>query len=356
MSITAVLTPASNVTETAPALPPPPRVDPPSTPAGAVGPSAATPEVTAFDIVVRAPPVIKGLLDQHLELQRYRAVTDLDEAELARLVVLAERNVRNLVGTLGYFSPEIAITREGAATQRPTIVVAVEPGQPTLIESVDISFLGDIADSPDADAIRQKNDLQTNWRLPAGQRFTQDAWDGAKTQALRDLVARRYPAGRLAASLADIDAPNRAAMLGLKLDSGPLYRLGKMEITGVERFNPVLVPRLARLREGAIYDQKELNDAQQRLAASGYFDSATVFINPDSDPAATPVQVQVRETKLQKLVLGVGITTDSGPRVSLEHTHLRVPGTDWRATTKYPTRPIGVGLGWRGSNASLTTN
>ena len=335
MSITAVLTPASNVTETAPALPPPPRVDPPSTPAGAVGPAAATPEVTAFDIVVRAPPVIKDLLDQHLELQRYRAVTDLDEAELARLVVLAERNVRNLVGTLGYFSPEIAITREGAATQRPTIVVAVEPGQPTLIESVDISFLGDIADSPDADAIRQKNDLQTNWRLPAGQRFTQDAWDGAKTQALRDLVARRYPAGRLAASLADIDAPNRAAMLGLKLDSGPLYRLGKMEITGVERFNPVLVPRLARLREGAIYDQKALNDAQQRLAASGYFDAATVFINPDSDPAATPVQVQVREAKLQKLVLGVGITTDSGPRVSLEHTHLRVPGTDWRAATKF---------------------
>ena len=335
MSITAVLTPASNVTETAPALPPPPRVDPPSTPAGAVGPSAATPEVTAFDIVVRAPPVIKSMLDQHLELQRYRAVTDLDEAELARLVVLAERNVRNLVGTLGYFSPEIAITREGAATQRPTIVVAVEPGQPTLIESVDISFLGNISDSPDDDAIRQKNDLQTNWRLPAGQRFTQDSWDDAKTQALRDLVARRYPAGRLAASLADIDAPNRAAMLGLKLDSGPLYRLGKMEITGVERFNSVLVPRLARLREGAIYDQKELNDAQQRLAASGYFDSATVFINPDSDPAATPVQVQVREAKLQKLVLGVGITTDSGPRVSLEHTHLRVPGTDWRATTKF---------------------
>ncbi len=300
-----------------------------------MGPSAAIPEVTAFDIVVRAPPVIKAMLDQHLELQRYRAVTDLDDAELARLVVLAERNVRNLVGTLGYFSPEIAITREGAATGRPTIVVAVDPGQPTLIKSVDISFLGDIAESSEADAMRQKDDLQTNWRLPAGQRFTQDSWDGAKTQALRDLVERRYPAGRLAASLADIDAPNSAAMLDLKLDSGPLYRLGKMEVKGVERFNPVLVPRLARLQEGAIYDQKELNDAQQRLAASGYFESATVFINPESDPAATPVQVQVREAKLQKLILGVGVTTDSGPRVSLEHTHLRVPGTDWRAVTKF---------------------
>ena len=74
--------------------------------------------------------------------------------------------------------------------------------------------------------------------------------------------------------------------------------------------------------------------AQRRLASSGYFDSAYVFVDPDSDPAAALVQVQVREAKLQKIILGVGVTTDSGPRVSLEHTHNRVPGTDWRAVTR----------------------
>ncbi|MES2944352.1 MAG: BamA/TamA family outer membrane protein [Pseudomonadota bacterium] len=334
VSMTAVTSPASGVTQTAPAPLPPPRNEPPSTPPGAVGPTEATPQVTAFDIVVRAPPAIKTLLEQHLELQRYRAVTDLDDAELARLVILAERNVRNLVGTLGFFSPDIKITREGAASQRPTIVVAVDTGQSTLIDKVDITFTGDIEQSPDAEVLRQKADIKNNWRLPPGQRFTQDSWDGAKTQALRELVARRYPAGKIANSVADIDAPSYTAMLGLRLDSGPLYRLGKMEVSGVERYNPVLVPRLARLREGAVYDQKELNEAQQRLASSGYFDSATIFINPESDPQATPVQVQVREAKLQKVILGVGLTTDSGPRVSLEHTHLRVPGTDWRAVTK----------------------
>ena len=334
MSMTVVSSPPSVVTQTAPAPAPPPRIEPPPTPEGAVGPKEATPEVTAFDIVVRAPPAVKALLDQHLELQRYRAVTDLDDAELARLVLLAERNVRNLAGTLGYFSPSIRITREGAASQRPTIVVAVDPGEATLIKEVNISFEGDIAQSVDTGTIKQRLDIHRNWRLPTGQRFTQDSWDGAKTQALRDLVARRYPAGKLAESLADVDAPSHSAMLGLKLDSGPLYRLGQMEVKGVERYNPVLVPRLARLKTGTIYDQQELLEAQQRLASSGYFDSATIFINPDSDPLATPVQVQVKEAKLQKLILGLGVTTDTGPRVSLEHTHLRVPGTDWRAVTK----------------------
>ena len=332
---TAASTPPSGVTQTAPPPEPPPeKVEPPPTPRGSVGPTSAEPEVTAFDITVRAPPIVREMLEKHLELQRYRAVTDLDEAELARLIVLAERNVRNLVGTLGYFSPDISITREGGANQRPTIVVAVDPGTATQIGPVAITFAGDIAASPDADAIAQRAQIQRNWRLPPGQRFTQDAWDGAKTQALRELVARRYPAGKLAGSLADIDAPAQTASLTLSLDSGPLYRLGPLQVSGMERYDPVLVPRLARLNAGAVYDQNQLVQAQQRLASSGYFDSVYVFINPESDPLATPVQVQVREAKLQKVIFGVGLTTDSGPRASVEHTHQRLPGIGWRAVSK----------------------
>jgi translocation and assembly module TamA len=313
---------------------PPEKIAQPATPKGEVGPTGAEPEVSAFDIVVRAPAAVRELLENHLELQRYRAVTDLDEAELARLIVLAERDVRNLVGTFGYFSPDIRITREGALNQRPTIVVAVDPGEATLVSTVAINFAGDIAQSLDADARAQRERIERNWRLPIGRRFTQEAWDGAKTQALRELVARRYPAGKLTDSLADVDAPERRASLRVQLDSGPPYRLGTMQVSGVERYDPVLVPRLARLKAGDVYDQNQLVEAQFRLASSGYFDSASIFVDPDSDPLAAPVQVQVREAKLQKIILGVGLTTDSGPRASVEHTHHRVPGTGWRAVTK----------------------
>ena len=307
------------------------------TPPGAIGPTGADSTVTAFDIEVRTPPQfsdLRELIERHIELQRYRAVTDLDDSELARLIVLAEGNVRNLVGTLGYFSPDIRITREGDANQRQVIAIAIEPGEPSVTGTVKVEFLGDIAQSTDTDAISQREGIRRDWRLPAGRTFTQGEWDRAKTQALRDLVVKRYPAGKLAISLADIDAPNRTAGLSLTLDSGPLYRLGQMQVTGVERYDPVLVPRLARLPEGSVYDQRRLVEAQQRLASSGYFDSAYVFVDPDGDPAAAPVQVQVREAKLQKIILGVGITTDSGPRASVDHTHQRVPGIGWRAATK----------------------
>ncbi|MDP3136662.1 MAG: BamA/TamA family outer membrane protein [Burkholderiaceae bacterium] len=293
------------------------------------------PGAQAFDIEVRAAnPELRALLLAHLELGRYRTVSDLDDAELARLVVMAERDLRNLAGTLGYFSPKILITRVPMPSGRPLIVVEVDAGAATLIGAVDIAFDGDIAQSTDPDALAQREALRRDWRLPVGRRFTQGGWDSAKTQAVRQLVTRRYPSARLISSLADVDAPAQRARLGLRLDSGPLYRLGPMQVSGMSRYDPAIVPRIARLPPGSVYDQNALMEAQLRLAASGYFESAYIFVDPEGDPTNVPVQVQLREAPLKKIILGIGGTTDGGPRASIEHTHHRVPGLDWRAVTK----------------------
>jgi translocation and assembly module TamA len=299
-------------------------------------PTAAAPARAgpSFSVEVRAPSSVKPLLERHLELWRYREVTDLDDAELARLILMAERDVRELVGTVGFFDPRISIRREAGTAATPVIVVEVEPGSPTMVSQVTLDFEGEIANSADPDAAAQRDEIRTGWRLPTGHRFTQEDWDGAKTMALRQLVRRRYPAGRVNYSLADIDAPAARAHLGLRLDSGPLFRLGPMQVTGVSHYDPLLVPRLARLPEGSIYDGDKIQQAQLRLAASGYYDSAFIFVDPAADPNAAPVQVNVREAPLHKVVLGLGLTTDSGPRASVEYLNNRVPGIGWRAATK----------------------
>ncbi|GAB3764107.1 autotransporter assembly complex family protein [Ramlibacter monticola] len=287
----------------------------------------------AFDLEVRAPGPLKELLERHLELRRYREVSDLDDAEIARLVVLADQDARELLATQGYFAPQVRIAREPG--ERTRLVVDVQPGERAVVGEVDIAFEGDIAGSPDADAATQRDTIRRDWELPVGRPFTQPSWEQAKSKALRALLARRYPAGRISYSLADVDAASARAKLGLKLDSGALFRLGPVRVTGIERYDPLLVERLARLPEGAVYDQEKIVQAQLRLAGSGYFDSAFIFVDPLApDPQAAPVQVTVREAPLQKVILGLGFTTDGGPRATLEHRHNRVPGIGWQAITK----------------------
>lgn len=300
-------------------------------PPAAFGQEAAAP-APSFDLDIRAPAPAKDLLERHLELSRYRDVPDLDDAELARLATLAERDARELLGTLGYFSPTVRITRETGAA-RPVMAVEVELGEKTLVGEVEITFEGAIATATDPSTVAQREGIRSAWSLPSGQGFTQGAWDDAKAQALRRLAARRFLAGRIGESLADVDAATQRAGLGLKLDSGPVYRLGELKVTGVERYDPRLVPRLARIARGAEYDRDELVRAQLRLTGSGYYDSAFIFVDPDADPAAAPVAIAVREAKLQKVVLGVGFTTDSGARLSLDHTHNQLPGIGWRGVT-----------------------
>jgi translocation and assembly module TamA len=107
-----------------------------------------------------------------------------------------------------------------------------------------------------------------------------------------------------------------------------------MEVTGVQRYDPRIAPRLARLTPGSLYDQEAIVQAQLRLTGSGYFDSAFIFVDPQGDPNAVPVQVNVREAPLHKVVLGVGLSTDSGARASVEYRNNIVPGIGWRAVTK----------------------
>jgi translocation and assembly module TamA len=144
----------------------------------------------SFDIRVEAPDEVRELLEKHLELQRFRAVTDLDAGELDRLLVLAREDALSLLGTLGYFGPDVLIEQAPVqAGQRPVIVVRVAPGPATQVASVRLQFEGAIADTADPEVQALRAAIERDWRLRPGRRFTQDAWDEAKTQALAQLVA-----------------------------------------------------------------------------------------------------------------------------------------------------------------------
>ena len=292
---------------------------------------------SSFAVEVRAPQSVRETLVRHLELQRFRGLPDLQANELQRLLGAADANARELLGTMGYFAPTITIELIDTPDSRDaprTVIVTVQPGPQARIVSADIQF----TDTPTQDArgtLRQQQRVQRDWSLPPGQPFTQSAWDAAKTSGLRRLQAYRHPAARIASSRAEIDADTHEAKLEVTYDTGPAYRFGPLRVQGSQRYDPDSARRLARLPTGAIYDEAEMLDAQLRLASSGYYDA--VFLSLDieaADPAAAPVMAQVREAPLQHLVFGLGLSTDSGARLTLEHIHNKLPGIGWRATSK----------------------
>ncbi len=305
----------------------------------------------AFTLEVDAPKQVRALLEQHLELKRFRRQPDLQRRELTRLLGATDANVRELIGTLGYFSPTVTVeltdTPEEEAPRK--VVVKVDPGPPTIIEKSEVRFTG--VNASDELGTSQRLQIEETWPLQAGEQFSQSAWSSAKSGGLKELQKRRYPLARIDTSLADVDADTNKAQVSVSYDPGPAYTFGPLQIDGAERYDPVRTARIARLPEGQEYDLQSMLDAQQRLVSSGYYDSVFLSLADSPQQAATeaerdeqrknqgaaitsPVIAKVREAKLQKWVFGAGLSTDTGPRLSIDHTYNKVPGLNWRAVSK----------------------
>ena len=305
-------------------------------------PSKALPR---FGITLDTLETLKPLLLRHMELQRFRTLADLDASELERLLVAAPENLRDLLGTQGYFDPKVSVSWSPAAADNSAapvlgeVRIQIEPGQPTTIATSNLYFNGDITNAEVATAQREL--MQRNSLKFVNQPFSQAQWDNAKNDTLRLLTTQRYPRGRIVNSLSDIDTVAHAANWYIELDSGPPVLVGDVRVEGAKRYDPITAERLVRLAgltRGADYSLAQLQDAQQKISDTGYYTSVFAYVDLDQEGAnansAAPVVVQVKEAQPQKVSLGIGGSTNSGARLSLEHTHLRLPLVGWRAHSK----------------------
>lgn len=317
--------------------------------------ATSAPIRAAFELQITVEDAtIQAYLERHLELQRYRQLADLDTYELSRLLEEAYPNTQNLLATLGYFSPAIRLQLQATPLNEKAqhlITLEIELGEPTRISEVAISFSGAIAEQPVPAQSRQtqRKAIEARWSLPIGQTFSQDAWNDAKAAGLRQLAERRYPTASIQSSQADIDVEKGDAKLNVNYQSGPAFRFGKLQFEGLQRYQEQGAQRIARLPTQSEYSLNKLLETQQRLASSGYYDSVFLTLDTEApDPQAATVIAQVREAPLKKLVLGVGASTDSGPRLSAEHTHNRLPIIGWRAITKawFDNRNKSLGSEW----------
>lgn len=310
--------------------------------------------VPGYTVTINGAGDLKPLLTEHLTIQR-RTDDEIRLEELQRLVEAAPQNIRELLATEGYFSPAIESSLEQQGEQW-AARFNVTPGPPTRIDSVDISFIGAIAN--DEPELKRMNRLRQQWKLRPGERFRQEEWDNAKNSILTDLLNRNYPAASVANSEARINPDQRAARLSVQIDSGPAFTFGELQIQGLERYPRDMIERLNPIEPGEPFSQEKLNELQTRLQDTGYFRSAFATIEVDpANPKRVPVRLDLTENERKRLALGVGFSTDTGPNVQVKWLNRDFLGRQWRLESELrldrDTRILGsdiffpaIGNGW----------
>ena len=323
----------------------------PTTAAAATPATAPAPATEAFALVtpqefeqqsptlgvqieIIAPGELKALLERHLDVVRLGRIArdDVDDTEWSRLIDASPAQVRELLQTEGYFAPQVSVSRApGRASGQPDQVrLIVEPGARARISRVTLEAEGEVereASAGDASASATLARWRSAWDLPVGSDFRNPAWSAAKSAALARLRAAGYALATWTGTGADVNAERNEVRLFLVTDTGPLFRLGHLEIEGLVAQDADTVRNLAFTRRGAPVTEAMLLDFQERLQKSGLFETVSVTLDPDPARAAdAAVLVRLREAPLQVYTFGLGISANTGPRASVEHVYRRVFG------------------------------
>ena len=294
---------------------------------------APEPLVQQYEFEVEAPDPSKKLLADFLDLARFQKVPKADapdQRELDRLVAAAPTQARQLLETEGYFDAEVKVAQSTAASGLPRIVLTVEPGPRVIVKSLSIASATPLAPREptrdDAETSRLEV-MRRDWKMKPGEPFTQSGWSGSKTTALGELRAGGYPKADWQSTHAKIDATDRTAALDVTVESGPLFRFGPIRVNGINRYDEAAVRRLAGFTEGEVYTEKALLDYQERLIKVGLFQGASVTLAAEAGPPeAAPVTVDLKELEQNQATFGIGYSTNTGPRFSIDHYNRAVFG------------------------------
>lgn len=280
-----------------------------------------------------APDEVRELLERYVRLLRSDELAlPSVAADRTAMVRRARREVSSLLATEGYFSPTVRIDRSDTEVWE----LRVEPGPRTTIREVDIAFEGDIVTADTSGGRASPELLRAGWSLPAGAPFRQQDWDRAKQNLLDAVSARYYAAARIVHSRAEIDPDQHTARLAVRIDSGPPFYLGDLDVSGLKTLPEDLVQRYGHglLRRGQPYDREALLAFQSGLQNAPNF--ASVIVDIERDPAlasAVPVRVQIAEALPKRLSFGVGMSTNTGYRVEASYRDTNLFARAWELST-----------------------
>ena len=280
-----------------------------------------------YPFEIEGPASLERLLRDYTLLGRWQHREDYDPSQMSLFLARAPREIKELLATQGYFSPNVEVTplREGAR-------VLIDPGPLTRVSQLDLQFV----DPDPARAAAMSRALLLRWPMPVGQPFVSRDWESAKSRLIEALRDEGLLRARIEDSQAEVDPEQAQAVLRLRIVPGLPVRYGAFEIRGLKRYPLESVVGLSPFRPGERFDARKLALMQSRLAGAGWF--VTAHVRPDlqalqEDPerADVPIRVDVVEHPAQRLTLAGGLDADHGLSGEVQWEHHNLAGLGIRS-------------------------
>lgn len=229
-----------------------------------------------------------------------------DAEALQRFRRVVESQAEKAAQALGYYQAQI--TTDVVEQTPPRLNVNIVPGEPVRIGSVTVRVDGPAAELR---AFRLPKDAE----LKQGARLNHGRYEAAKRHIQNQASRYGFFRGRFTQQRLSINPQAGLADIELVYDSGPRYILGNVSFEGDMPFDDDLLQRMVPFSADTPYDSERIAELYQALRSSGYFESVRVDASPTvAEQQVIPVKVHLQTRLPRTMGLGLGFSTDVGPR------------------------------------------
>ncbi|MBX8613659.1 autotransporter assembly complex protein TamA [Pseudomonas capsici] len=264
--------------------------------------SAAALAQARLDVRIKpANPELKANVEGYVG-----SLGERDAEALKHFSLGAEEQAQKAAQALGYYQAQIDSQVTG--DRDPTLVITINPGEPIRLRNVTVRIDGPAASLKAFQVPKSRT-------LAPGAVLNHGHYEDAKRLIQNQASRYGFFSGRFTSQRLSVDPRAGVADIDLVYDSGPRYSLGKVAFSGDTPLDDDLLKRMVPFKENTPYDSQLIAELNQAMQSSGYFEGVRV----DAAPAAAvgqviPVTVQLETRKPRTMGLGLGFSTDVGPR------------------------------------------
>lgn len=274
-----------------------------------------SPSVSAEDqiqrqtVLLRVQGIDNPTLSNNVRIHLSQLSNDeADDSE--RYQYLVSQTIENALRALGYFNNQITFRlQRRAAPAKDLLFANVQLAQPVKNDTHEIQILGDAALDPEFIALNKT-------LPPVGSVLNQGEYDGYKS-ALQNLAAKRgyFDADFMLSQLL-VMPEEHSAVWHIMFNSGQRYHYGDVSFSN-SQIREDYLRNMLPIQAGEPYLINDLSTLTSNYTSSNWFSSVLLEPHLDAEAKRVDLEVLLRPKKKNSMELGIGYSTDVGPRLQV---------------------------------------
>lgn len=285
--------------------------------------AAQTPTPVPAIVISGADAPLEANIRALLSIDRERCEADLARLNAARPQLL--RELERAAQGLGYYrlTQEVSFSRSEICW---SVQIDVVPGEPVLFGDIQVTF-----DGAEPDRSTPFQALLAASPVVSGAPLNHRSYENLKSALSALAVENGYFSARFSRSELAIDLARNRADVHIDFDPGPRFAFGTINISPIAALSDRFISRFVPFEPGAPYSTEALVDLRESLNNSQYFMDVAVTpqltsaqsSSAQSGTASTlnevPVNVALQVRPRRSWTAGLGVTTDTGPRMTINY-------------------------------------